>query len=126
MKAPELALSPKASRRVPGVNVPVAAPNCALEPTNAASARRERPWAAGNMLARGCSAAGSSATAGAGPAALEDAVLVLAPSLVAGLEAVEEGVAEEDPHPAMTRATTGVRRRAEEILMAQMMTAPKG
>jgi hypothetical protein len=78
------------------------------------------------MLARGCSAAGSSATAGAGPAALEDAVLVLAPSLVAGLEAVEEGVAEEDPHPAMTRATTGVRRRAEEILMAQMMTAPTG
>lgn len=79
------------------------------------------------MLARGCSAAGSSATAGAGAAALEDAVLVLAPALVAGLEAVEEGVAEEeDPQPAMIRATTGVRRRAEEILMAQMMTAPTG
>jgi hypothetical protein len=78
------------------------------------------------MLARGCSAAGSSATAGAGAAALEDAVLVLAPALVAGLEAVEEGVAEEDPQPAMIRATTGVRWRAEEILMAQMMTAPTG
>ena len=74
------------------------------------------------MLARGCSAAASSATVGTAAAALEVAVLVLA----AGLEAVEEGGVEEDPHPAMIRATTGVRRRAEESLMAQMMTAPTG
>jgi len=78
------------------------------------------------MPNRGCWAAASSATAAAGAAALEVAVLVLAALLVAGLDAVEERVVEEDPHPAMSRATTGVRRRAEENLMAQMMTAPTG
>jgi hypothetical protein len=73
------------------------------------------------MLVRGCWAAANSATAGAGAAALEEAVLVLAVGL-----AVDDVAGEEDPHPAMTRATTGVRRRAEENLMALMMTAPTG
>src|SRR5579884_3901109 len=60
----------KASRWVPGVKVPVAAPNAAVvterEPPSAASCFSDRWAAAGNWLGLGCSAAASSSTAGAG------------------------------------------------------------
>src|SRR5437588_3874720 len=62
----ELVVRAKASRRVPGVNVPVAAPNWAVEPAPALSCRSERPPAPGNWLAAGRWAAASSSTAGAG------------------------------------------------------------
>ena len=120
MKAPELALSPKASRCVPGVNVPVAAPNWALEPTSAPRARNERPCAVGNMPTRGCSAAASSATAGGGAAAVVLEAVVLA-AVVLGAAAVpdDEEDDEADPHPAMSRARTGGSKRAQGSLMAR-------
>ena len=70
MKAPDWVVRPKASRRVPGVKVPVAAPSWAVDLTVAASWRSVRPCAVGNWPVDGCSAAGSSATA-AGRAAVD-------------------------------------------------------
>src|SRR5579859_7729393 len=67
MNAPEEVVSAKATRRVPGVKVPVAAPNWALELTSRASWVRVRPLTAGNVPVAGCSAAGSSLIAGGGP-----------------------------------------------------------
>jgi hypothetical protein len=66
------------------------------------------------MLARGCSAAARSATAGAGALVL-DVVLL---GLDDGLAADDDEAGEEDPHPAMTRAASGARRRTERSLMA--------
>src|SRR5437763_1355527 len=76
MNWPELALSPNASLRVPGVNVPVAAPSWAVVLMSFPSWRRERPCAGGNWSARGCWAGPSWAIAGGGE--LVAVVLVLA------------------------------------------------
>jgi len=94
MNAPELALSANARRRCPGVKVPVAAPNIALERTRPPSCWSERPPAGGNCAACGCSAAGSSSTAGGKPVA-EDEVVTDA----AALE-LEEVLVDEAPQPA--------------------------
>ena len=110
MYAPDLAVSPNANRRVPGVKVPVAAPSCALDFTSAPSCWSVRPCVEGNSLTRGCSAAGSSATAG-GRTGAEVVVVVLA--CVVGLDALEladwlaaleVALVDEEPHAASTSA----------------------
>src|ERR1700722_15652251 len=102
MNAPELAVSPNASRRVPGVNVPVAAPSCALDFASVASCLRLCAWAGGNWLVRGCSAAGSSATAGGrtGPEAvvwLACVVVLEACVLLPGDDGPDVVVVDEEP-----------------------------
>ena len=77
MNPPECEVRAKAKRRVPGVNVPVAAPRLALDFTSAPSCASVRPWAAGNWLVCGFSAAGSSLTAGGIGAVLAVEVVVL-------------------------------------------------
>src|SRR5262245_18056564 len=111
MNAPDLSVSPNASRRVPGVNVPVAAPSSAVDLTVAASCRSERPFAGGNCPEEGCSAAGSSETAD-GSACVDAvetdeavvAVVVAAAALVevAG-EATDVALEDEEPHPAIAQ-----------------------
>src|SRR5450755_1583790 len=118
MNAPELAVSPKANRRVPGVNVPVAAPSCALDFTSPPSCWSVRPCAEGNSASCGRSAAGSSATAGGSTGADAD-VVVLAGDV--GVDAVvvdalgEATGFDEEPHAARTSeivaaAAVGTRR----------------
>src|SRR5947207_11562109 len=101
MNWPELALSPYASLRVPGVNVPVAAPSWAVVLMSFPSWRRERPCAGGNWSARGCWAGPSWAIAGGGE--LVAVVLVLA----AWEAELEVWVAADEPHPAIARASSG-------------------
>src|SRR5437588_7277661 len=57
MKAPEEVFSPKATRRVPGVKTPVAAPSCAWELARFPSCCSVLPFADGNCAALGRSAA---------------------------------------------------------------------
>src|SRR5437764_11638310 len=59
-------VSANASRRRPGVNVPLAAPNCAVEAASLASCWSVLPEADGNWPAAGCSAADRLSTAGEG------------------------------------------------------------
>ena len=66
-----------------------------------------RPWAAGNWLARGFSAAGSSLTAGgiAAVLAVEVVVLVVAGEFDEAAVVVDDDELElEDPHPASAKA----------------------
>src|SRR5476651_2747288 len=95
MNAPELVFRANPSRRWPGVKVPVAAPNIAVDLTSAPSCVSERPLAAGNCEAFGCSAAASSSTAG-GRAAAEEVVVRGA----VGFESDDVLVEEEEPQPA--------------------------
>src|ERR1700729_12057 len=114
MNAPDRLVRPKASRRVPGVKVPVAAPSWAVDLTSVASWRSVRPCADGNCPVEGCSAAGSSATAG-GSAAVEAVDVVLAGAeLERGAGAPDEEEEEvEEPQPAIANAArTGTRNRA--------------
>ena len=81
---------------MPGVNVPVAAPNCTLPWTTLASWASVRPCGRGNWLSVGFSAAAGKAAAGLGAAALEPVVGLLA---VAEVDAVvPEVVLDDDPH----------------------------
>src|SRR5437763_8991063 len=117
MNWPELEFNPKATRCTPGVNVPVAAPSWALDLTRAASARSERPWAAGNCPATGRSApARSSIAGGRAPVVLlvdwDAAVLVAAELERRGADELELWPAEEDPQAARARARKGARAPA--------------
>src|SRR5947199_10720357 len=97
MNAPELVVSANANRRVPGVNVPVAAPSCALPLAREASCLSVLAPAEGNCPRCGCSAAGSSETAGGGPA--------LDCELEATCEGPEEVLLVDDPHAVRSRGT---------------------
>jgi hypothetical protein len=127
MNWPEGALRPKASRRRPGVKVPVAAPNWAEERASAPSRRSERPRTGGNWEARGRSAAASSATAGAG--APEDAAEPLvAVEAAPAADDADDGAAElelddgvEDPHAASASASSGASAPAWADLMDLIM-----
>src|SRR5947209_20601109 len=77
MTAPELVFSANANRPRPGVNVPVAAPSWPSGCTVPANCCMVRPPARGKSLSLGCSACGSSATAGGGAAELVAAALEL-------------------------------------------------
>lgn len=122
MNWPELEFSPKATRSTPGVNVPVAAPSWALDLTRAASARSERPWAAGNCPAAGRWAPARSSIAG-GSAAVEllvdwDAALPAAAELeLGGADELELWSEDEDPQAARARAMNGTRARARAEVM---------
>src|SRR5690349_4057979 len=108
MNSPEFVVTPKATRWRPGIKVPVAAPSWALDLTSAASGRSERPCAGGNCPSLGCSAAGSSSTAGGrGAALLVLEVDVGAALLAAAVDAlgVELWLADEDPQPASASAS---------------------
>ncbi len=113
MNAPEGAFRAKAKRPPPGVKVPVAAPSAAPGLAVAAICCRV-PAARGNSVDRGCSAWGSSATAGAGAGALEEAD----EDEEVGVEEVgveEVGVEEvgvEEPQPARASA---VSRQMSEV-----------
>src|SRR5437016_11424747 len=107
MNAPERAVSANASLCVPGVNVPVAAPSCALDLTSAPSCCRVRPPAAGNWPACGCTAAASSSTAGGSAAA----VFV---GDVAGVGAAE--CLDDEPQPPSAIRATSVSVPASNVL----------
>src|ERR1700759_1236458 len=112
MNCPELAFRPKATRWVPGTKVPVAAPSWALDLTRSPSARSERPCAAGNWLALGCSAAGRSSIAGGRAAAVRLVCEAAALEVVAGAEAeLEVWEVDEEPQPASARATRPTAKR---------------
>src|SRR5206468_6071744 len=102
MNAPELVFRANARRLVPGVNVPVAAPSCALLWTSAASCLSVRPRAGGKSPAFGRSAAGSSLTAGGGPAVVRAVLAVVV------LECVFLEL--EDPQPVVARAAAAATR----------------
>jgi hypothetical protein len=123
MNAPELALSAKAKRWTPGVNVPVAEPSCALEWTSAASCWRLRPRVAGNWERRGVSAAGSSSTAGGWtPAAVLLALAVVVVVVAAALEVLEAlGECDDEPQAASASAHRAEpmagRRRGRRVML---------
>ena len=104
----ELSVSANASRRTPGVNVPLAAPSCPLDVASLASCCSDLPEAEGNWLATGCRAAASSSTAGAGFAAVVAEVRV---PVAAGL-ALELCLAELPQAASPSAAATIARRRA--------------
>src|SRR5450755_635856 len=99
MNAPDVVVSPNASRRVPGVNVPVAAPSWALALASAASCLSVFPWEGGNWVGSGFSAAASSSSAG-GVAAVDEVAGGAAWVEVAELED------EEEPQPVAASAPT--------------------
>src|SRR5450631_1183032 len=110
MKAPELVLRPNATRRVPGVNTPVAAPNWAWALVSVAICCSVRPAAAGNLPAVGCSAW---ASPGAGvTAAGVEAVDGVEVAAVEEADALEELELDEDPHPASASASAPIRARS--------------
>jgi hypothetical protein len=119
MNSPEVVVSPKASRWVPGVKVPVAAPNWALDLTSRPSWLSVRPWAAGNWLARGRSAAGSSATA-AGSAVVDDVWVLLVAVAEAELE-LDSELDEPQPARPTVRAAAAPRTDAWRTLMDSIM-----
>src|ERR1039458_2389571 len=111
MNAPELVVSPNASRRVPGVKVPVAAPSCALDFASAASCLSVRPWAGGNCAAPGFSAAASSSSAGCA-AAVDEVADAAVRVEVAELELELE----EEPQPAAASAPAARAARMRAFL----------
>src|SRR5450755_4771280 len=128
MNAPELAVSPKANRRVPGVNVPVAAPSCALDFTSPPSCSSVRPCAEGNSANCGRSAAGSSATAGGSTGADAD-VVVLAGDVGVDADALGEATGfDEEPHEARTSeivAAAAVGTRRVRVNVMDVIMSPR-
>src|ERR1700687_5767917 len=108
MNAPELAFRANANRPVPGVNVPVAPPSCALEETVAASCWSVRPLTPGNWLGTGRCAGPGAETAGGGRAVV-GVLAAAAGVLVLVLE--EEELLLDDPHPARASAPAATRPR---------------
>src|ERR1039458_5469306 len=119
MNAPAAVVSPNASRRVPGVKVPVAAPSWALALASAPSCSSVLPWGGGNRVGSGVSAAASSSSAG-GVVAVDELAATAVFVEVVEPEAVElEG--EEEPHPAAASAppARSARMRAFGHLMCR-------
>src|SRR5436305_10664706 len=101
MNCCELLVSANASRLKPGEKVPLAAPSCAVVVASFASCCNDLPWADGNWLAAGWTAADRSLTAGAG--------FVVA-VVVGWLEGVEL-VFDDAPHAASANARPTIARR---------------
>jgi hypothetical protein len=111
---------------MPGVKVPVAAPNWALALASAPSCSSVLPWAGGNCVGPGFSAAASSSSAG-GVVAVDDVVGTAVFVAVVEPELVElEG--DEEPQPAAPSAPparSSARMQAVERLICRAFSPIK-